>query len=77
MKFHISLKFIIQSYFSVLQEVRLNSAPYLIIKIHKKRELHQIAINHSADVDYKDFIKIYKKCTSEPYFVLAIESQIL
>ena len=37
------------------------------MKIHNKRELQQIAINHSADIDYKDFMKIYRKCTSKPY----------
>ena len=32
-----------------------------------KRELQQIAINHSSDIDFNDFIKIYKKCTDKPY----------
>ena len=66
-KFNISLVFITQSYFSVPKEVRLNSTHYLIMKIHYKRELQQIAINHSADIDYKDFMKIYRKCTKDPY----------
>ena len=52
-----SLVFITQSYFSVSKEVRLNSKHYLIMKIHNKRELQEIAINHSADIDYKDFLK--------------------
>ena len=44
------------------------------MKIHNKRELQQIAINHSADIDYKNFIKIYKKfTTSEPYSFLTID----
>ena len=63
-KLNISLVFITQSYFSVPKEVRLNSTHYLII--HNKRELQQIAINHSADIDYKDFMNIYRKCTSKP-----------
>ena len=67
-KLNISLVFITQSYFSVPKEVRLNSAHYLIMKIHNKRELQNIATNHSADIDYKDFMKIYKKYTREPYF---------
>ena len=67
-KLNIYLVFITQSYFSVPKKVRLNSTHYLIMKIHKKRELQQIAINHSADIGYKDFMKIYKKCTSEPYY---------
>ena len=37
------------------------------MKINSKRELQNIAINHSAGIDYKDFMRIYKKCTSEPY----------
>ena len=43
-------------------------------KIYNKRELENIATNHSADVDYKDFMKIYRKCTSEPYSFLTIYS---
>ena len=67
-KLNISLVFITQSYFSVSKEVRLNSTHYLIMKIHNKRELQQISINHSADIDYNNFSKIYKNCTKEPYF---------
>ena len=59
-KLNISLAFITQSYFSVSKEVRLNSTHYLIMKIHNKRELQNIAINHSADIDYKDFSKLYR-----------------
>ena len=55
--------FITQSYFSVPKDVRLNSTHYLIMKINNKRELQNIAINHSADIDYKDFVKIYRECT--------------
>ena len=40
---------------------------FFIMKIENKRELQQIALNHSSDIDSKDFIKIYKKCTAEPY----------
>ena len=46
-KLNISLIFITQSYFSVPKDVRLNSTHYLIIKINNKRELQNIAINHS------------------------------
>ena len=67
-KLNISLVFITQSYFSVPKEVRLNCTHYLIMKIYSKIELQSIAINHSAEIGYKDFMKIYKKCTSEPYF---------
>ena len=40
------------------------------MKIPNKVELQQIALNHSSDIDFKDFIKIFKKCTTEPYSFL-------
>ena len=43
------------------------------MKIHNKREQQQIAINHSADIDYEDFMKIYRKCTNEPYSFVTID----
>ena len=58
-KLNISLVFIAQSYFSVPKDVRLNSTHYLIMKINNRKELQNIAINHSTDIDYKDFLKIY------------------
>ena len=67
-----SLVFITQFYFFVPIEDRLNSTHYLKMQIHNKRELQQIAFNHSADIYYKDLIKIYKKCTSKPYLFLNI-----
>ena len=57
-KLNISLVFITQSYFSVPKDVRLNSTHYLITKINNKRELQNIAINNSADIDYQDFMKV-------------------
>ena len=58
---NVSLVFITQSYFSVPKDVRLNSTHYLIMKINNRRELQKIAINHSADIDYQDFVKILQK----------------
>ena len=57
--------FITQSFFSVPKDVRLNSTHYLIMEINNKKELQNIAINHSADIDYKDFVKIYRECTKK------------
>ena len=69
-KLNISPVFITQSYFNVPKEVRLNTTHFFIMKIPNKRELQQVAISHSSDIDFKDFIKIYKKCTDEPYSFL-------
>ena len=75
-KLNISLVFTTQSYFSVPKDVRLNSKHYLIIKINNKRELQNIAINHSADIDYIDFVEIYRECTKEPYSFLTIDTTL-
>ena len=40
------------------------------MKIPNKRELQQIASNHSSDIDFKDFMKLYKDYTREPYSFL-------
>ena len=66
-KLNISLVFITQSYFKVPKDVRLNTSHFFIAKIPNKRELQQIAINHSSDISAKDFTNIYRKCTVEPY----------
>ena len=43
------------------------------MKIHNKRELQNIATNHSADIDYKNFMSIYRRCKKEPYSFLTID----
>ena len=65
-KLNISIVFITQSYFKVPKDV----------KIPNKRELQQIALNHSSDIDFKDFMNIYKKCTTEPYSFLVNDSTL-
>ena len=75
-KLNISLVFITQSYFSVLKDVRLNSTHYLIMKINNRKELQNIAINHSANIDYNDFMRIYRECTRKSYPILTIETML-
>ena len=60
-KLNISLVFISQSYFKFPKDVRNNSTHILIMKIPNKGELQEIAINHSQDINTKDFFNIYKK----------------
>ena len=60
-KLNISLVFITPTYFPVRKDIRLNSTHYLIMKIHNKKELRSIAVNHSADIDYNNFMNSYRK----------------
>ena len=69
-KLDISFVFIRQSYSKVPKDVRLNTTHFFITKIPNKRELHQIALNHSSDNSTKDFINIYKECIAKPFFFL-------
>ena len=69
-KLNISLVFITQSYFKVPKDVRLNTTNIFIAKIKNKRELQQIAINHSSDISTKYFINIHRDRPAEPYSLL-------
>ena len=75
-KLNISIVFIMQSYFKVPKDVKLNSTHFFIMKIPNKRELQKIASNHSSDIDFKDFLNIYKKCTTEPYSLLVNDTTL-
>ena len=46
------------------------------MKINSQKELQSIAITHSADIDDKDFMKIYRECTKEPYSSLTIDTTL-
>ena len=73
-KLDISLLFITQPYFVVPKNITLNSTHYFTKKLPNKRELQQIAFNHSSDIDFKDFMNPYKKCTAKPYSFLVIDA---
>ena len=59
-KLNVSLVFVSQSYFNVSKGIRLIKTHYFIIKIPNKENLQQIASNHSSDIEFKDFMKLYK-----------------
>ena len=75
-KLNISLVSITQSYLKVLIGVRLNTSHFFIAKNPNKRELQQITINHSSDINTKDFANIYRKCTHEPYSSLVNDATL-
>ena len=64
-KLNNSLVFTSQSYFKVPKTIRLNPTHYFIMRIPNKRELQEIASNHSSDIDFKDFMKLHKDYTKE------------
>ena len=76
-KLNISIVFITESYFKAQKDIRLNSTHFFIMKIPNKRELQQIALNHSSDIDFKDFMKIYKKWTAEPWLTIQLYHQMI
>ena len=66
-KLNISLVFISQSYFKASETIRLNGTHHFIMKIPNKRELQQIASNQLSNIDFKDFMKLYKDYNKELY----------
>ena len=71
-KLSIFLVFITQSYSFVPKNIILNSRHYFIMKIPNKQELQQITFNRSSDIDFKDFMNLYKKCSAKPYSFLVL-----
>ena len=76
-KLNSSLVFITQSYFVVPKDImHYNSMHYAIMKIPNKQELKQIASHNLSDIDYYDFMNLYKKCTSKPYSFLVFDATL-
>ena len=71
-KLDIYLVFITQSYFTNPKNIKLNSTHIFVMKIANKRVVEQIAYNHLSDIDFRDFMNLYKKCTANhtPYFLV-------
>ena len=65
-----------QSHFKIPKDVRMITTHFFIMKIPDKRELQRFALNHSSDIDFEEFIKIYKKCTAEPYSFLVNDTTL-
>ena len=74
--FNISIVFITQSCFRVPKCVRLNSTHVFTMKIPNKEKLLRIALTHTSDIDFKDFMDIYKKCTAGPYSFLVNDTTL-
>ena len=55
-----------QSYFGVPKNIRLNSSHCFIMKIPNKQEIQRITFNHPSDIDFKDFMNLYKKRAAKP-----------
>ena len=75
-KLNISHVFITQSYFAVPKNIRLKSTHSFIMKTSNKRELQQIALNHSSDIEFQEFMNLYKKCTAKPCSFLVIDATL-
>ena len=74
-KINVSVVFITQCYFRALKDARLNSMHYILMKIGKKKELKSRAEEKSSNLDFKDFLKMYNYCTSEPYSFMTIDAR--
>ena len=71
-KLNVPLALFTQSYFAALKNIRLNSTLYFILKIPNKQELQQISSNTSSDIDFKEFLSLYRKRTAKRYSFLLL-----
>ena len=73
-------KYFTYFYYSILffcsKRCKIKFKHYFIIKIYNRRELQNNETDHSADIDYKDFMKIYRECTQEPFSFLTIDTTL-
>ena len=74
-KLNISIVFITHSYFRTPKDARLNSTHYILMKIGNKKELKSIAEENSGHLDFKDFLKIYNRCTDKPYSFMMVDTR--
>ena len=75
-KVNISLVFMTESYFALPKNIRLKSTNYFVIKFADKREIQQIPFIYSTDIDFLDFISLYKKWSAKPYSLLFYDSTL-
>ena len=74
-KLNISIVFITQSYFRTPKDARLISTHYILMKLNNKKELKSIAEENSGHLDFKDFLKIYNRCTDKPYLFMMVDTR--
>ena len=75
-KLNISFVFITQSYFAFPKNIRLISNNYFVMKISNKIDFQQIAFNQSSDIDFQNFMNLYKKSIAEPYSLLVTDTTL-
>ena len=64
------------TFFKMPKTIRLNATHYFIMKVPNKREIQQIASIHLSEIDFKDFMKLYKDYTKEPYSFLVNDTTL-
>ena len=70
------LVFMSKCSFKLPKDIKLNATFCFIIKIFNKKEIQQIASNHSSDTEFKDFVKPYKDYTKEPFSFLVKDKSL-
>ena len=73
---NISLVFFIQPYFFFPKNIKLNSQHYFVMKIPNKGDLQKTTFNHSSNIEFQDFMNLYKKSSTKPYSFLVIDTTL-
>ena len=62
-------------YTSCIYQIKFNTLPNN--ENSQQKSIAKYCFDHSADIDYKGFLKIYRSCTNKPYSVLTIDTKLL
>ena len=75
-KLNIPLVFITQSYFWVPKDIRLNTRHFFIMSISNRRELQDIAISHSFDINLDEFKRLSRRYRVDRYSFFVIDTTL-
>ena len=73
---NISLVFFTRPYFFFPKNIKLNSQHYFVMKIPNKGDLQKTTFNHSSNIEFQDFMNLYKKSSTKPYSFLVIDTTL-
>ena len=46
------------------------------MEVSNKKEIEQVLYNHLSDIEFKDFMNLYKKYFAKPYYFLVIDATL-
>lgn len=68
-----SLLYLTQSYFNTPTLLKKQCNYIILLNVGSKRELIELAKTYATDIDFDEFVKLYKDCTAEAFSFMTID----